>query len=764
MADQSADFRFSLFRRYVVGAVVIWTVIIGGSLVSNIHLANEQALALARKEALANFDKDQGFRLWGTKHGGVYVPVTEETPPSPYLSHIPERDIETPSGRKLTLLNPAYMVRQLMEDYTNYYGVRGKITGLVLLRPENKPDDWETAALHTLKAGVDEVSEISTIDGASYFRLMRPMYMKPGCEKCHGHLGFKLGDFRGGVGVAVPLAPYLDAERDAVNAFAATHAAIWILGLAGLGVGVRQVRGRMSERDRAEAEVKRSQDRLAGILDIAPEAVISIDGDHRIVLFNKGAERLFGYSPGEIMGRSIDILLPENARACHGAHIRRFAESEDTSRLMSDRDDVTGLKKDGSEFPAEASISALDHQGEKILTVMISDVSQRRQAEDQLRQSQKMEVVGQLTGGIAHEFNNLLTVIVGNLEVATDSISDGAARKSIASAMKGAMRAAELTSQLLAFSRTKALKAEYIDPNALVRETHLMLRQTLGETVSIDIQLAAGELAVFADKNLLEGALLNLSLNARDAMPEGGALTLSTGTQILDAAQLSHHPNVVAGNYVVLEVSDTGTGMGAKVLERVFDPFFTTKDVGEGTGLGLSMVHGFVEQSGGFIDIESEEGHGTKVGIYLPSAKGPPQIEVLETVGTAPAVIIDKTILIVEDDPNVRDLVVEQLTTVGCKSIVAEDGARALACLDADHGIDLLLTDVVLPGGVSGPDLAAEAVRRDPGIKVLFMSGYSRDTETMQSQLDDGALLLEKPYRKADFVRLLHQALETKGA
>ena len=753
-----------MFRRYVVGAVVIWTVIIGGSLVSNIHLANEQALALARKEALANFDKDQGFRLWGTKHGGVYVPVTEETPPSPYLSHIPERDIETPSGRKLTLLNPAYMVRQLMEDYTNYYGVRGKITGLVLLRPENKPDDWETAALHTLKAGVDEVSEISTIDGASYFRLMRPMYMKPGCEKCHGHLGFKLGDFRGGVGVAVPLAPYLDAERDAVNAFAATHAAIWILGLAGLGVGVRQVRGRMSERDRAEAEVKRSQDRLAGILDIAPEAVISIDGDHRIVLFNKGAERLFGYSPGEIMGRSIDILLPENARACHGAHIRRFAESEDTSRLMSDRDDVTGLKKDGSEFPAEASISALDHQGEKILTVMISDVSQRRQAEDQLRQSQKMEVVGQLTGGIAHEFNNLLTVIVGNLEVATDSISDGAARKSIASAMKGAMRAAELTSQLLAFSRTKALKAEYIDPNALVRETHLMLRQTLGETVSIDIQLAAGELAVFADKNLLEGALLNLSLNARDAMPEGGALTLSTGTQILDAAQLSHHPNVVAGNYVVLEVSDTGTGMGAKVLERVFDPFFTTKDVGEGTGLGLSMVHGFVEQSGGFIDIESEEGHGTKVGIYLPSAKGPPQIEVLETVGTAPAVIIDKTILIVEDDPNVRDLVVEQLTTVGCKSIVAEDGARALACLDADHGIDLLLTDVVLPGGVSGPDLAAEAVRRDPGIKVLFMSGYSRDTETMQSQLDDGALLLEKPYRKADFVRLLHQALETKGA
>ena len=199
----------SLFWRYVAVAVLIWTAVIGGSLIWNFHLQDKQFAELVHKEAIANFNKDQGFRLWGTRHGGVYVPTTEKTPPSPYLAHIPERDIKTPSGRQLTLLNPAYMVRQLMEDHTELYGVRGKITGLVVLRPGNAPDEWEKRALMQLRDGADEVSDNTEIDGEPYHRMMRPMYMKPGCEKCHGHLGFKLGDFRGGVSVSVPLAPYL---------------------------------------------------------------------------------------------------------------------------------------------------------------------------------------------------------------------------------------------------------------------------------------------------------------------------------------------------------------------------------------------------------------------------------------------------------------------------------------------------------------------------------------------------------------------------
>ena len=318
---------YSLIWRYIVGAALAWTAIIGGSLLWNLHLLDEQAMALARKEAVANFNKDQGFRLWGTRHGGVYVPVPPDTPPSPYLAHIPERDIETPSGRALTLLNPAYMVRQMMENDNDLYGIRGKITGLVVLRPGNAPDDWERAALHQLKAGAEEVSEINDIDGVSYLRMMRPMHMKPGCEKCHGHLGFKLGDFRGGVGVSVPIRPYIETKWDSAQVFIFSHALIWVLGLGGIGIGFRQVSGRMAERDRAEADAKAHQNRLEHILDIAPEAVIALDGDMNISLFNQGAERIFGYSTEEIIGRPLDTLIPGPSRQAHRRLAKGFARS-----------------------------------------------------------------------------------------------------------------------------------------------------------------------------------------------------------------------------------------------------------------------------------------------------------------------------------------------------------------------------------------------------------------------------------------------------
>lgn len=281
------------------------------------------------------------------------------------------------------MLNPAYMVRQLMAGHTNLYGVRGRIIGLVLLRPANAPDDWERTALLRLEAGADEVSKISDIDGASYFSLMRPMHMKPGCEKCHGHLGFKDGDFRGGVGVSVPIAPYLEAKNSAIGVFAASHAGIWLLGIAGLGFGGRQVRSRIYERNQAEGKLKASQDRLAGILDIAPDAIITIDDDYTIRMFNHGAESVFGYSSGEILGRPLDILIPERFRAGHAEHIKKFAESGIRSRAMKDRGEVAGLKKDGTEFPAEAAISMLMQDCQTLFTVHMHDISERWRAEQE---------------------------------------------------------------------------------------------------------------------------------------------------------------------------------------------------------------------------------------------------------------------------------------------------------------------------------------------------------------------------------------------
>ncbi len=251
-----------LFWRYAIGTLLIWTIIIASSLSWSLYLAQEQAMNLAHKEAIANFNKDQGFRFWGTKHGGVYVPISENTPPSPYMAHVPDRDIKTPSGVKLTLMNPAYMVRQLMEDHAGLYGIRGKITGLVVLRPGNAPDAWEEAALHRLKNGENEVMEISDLDGQPYLRLMRPMYMKKSCEKCHAHLGFKEGDFRGGVDVSVPVTPYINDRDEAAAAFITSHLVIWLLGIGGISFGTRQVRKRIIESQRVERLLSRHKNEL----------------------------------------------------------------------------------------------------------------------------------------------------------------------------------------------------------------------------------------------------------------------------------------------------------------------------------------------------------------------------------------------------------------------------------------------------------------------------------------------------------------------
>ncbi len=648
MRNSNPGFGSKLFRRYSTAAAIIWTAIIIGSLLSNIHLINEQAMELARKEALANFDKDQGFRLWGTRHGGVYVPVTEDTPPSPYLSHIPERDIETPSGRKLTLLNSAYMVRQLMEDYTNLYGVRGKITGLVLLRPANAPDDWERAALLRLKAGADEVSEISNIGGASYLRLMRPMYMKPGCDKCHGHLGFKEGDFRGGVGVSVPIAPYLEARNSAMGVFAATHAGIWFLGIAGLGFGIRQVRSRISERDQAEDRLKASQERLAGILDIAPDAIITIDDDYNIRMFNHGAESVFGYSSDELLGKHLDILIPERFRAEHSEHIREFAESGVNSRAMKDRGQVVGLRQDGTEFPAEAAISMLEQDGQTLFTVHMHDISERWQAEQELhRAHQELEArvedrtqelrqeVAERTraeaeaekasqakteflSAMSHELRTPLNAILGFGQLLRDYPDKELTeeqRASVDQILDGGKHLLGLVNEVLDLSRIETgqlgLSLESVSVANTIDES-LVLIQALANERGIAVIADATvtpELLVNADRSKFKQVLLNVLSNAVKYNRESGTVTL-------DAA--------AAGDGMWrINVRDTGPGIPADKHDDVFRPFSRLGAEAskiEGTGIGLSISRQLIESMGGSLDFESVVGQGSTFWIELPAA------------------------------------------------------------------------------------------------------------------------------------------------
>jgi signal transduction histidine kinase/ActR/RegA family two-component response regulator len=394
----------------------------------------------------------------------------------------------------------------------------------------------------------------------------------------------------------------------------------------------------------------------------------------------------------------------------------------------------------------------------------------RRETEDTLRQSQRLEAVGQLTGGIAHDFNNLLTIIGGNLDTMQRRIAQGASdlaaklKEPLDHAMQGARSAAQLTHRLLAFSRRQALEPKRLDLNGVVKGMSDLLRRTLDETVNIETVLAGGLWPVFADANQLENAVINLAVNARDAMPAGGRLTIETANAYLDGDYVSQFGDISPGQYVLLSVSDTGTGIAPDVLQRAFEPFFTTKGVGKGSGLGLAMVHGFVKQSGGHIRIYSEEGHGTAVKIYLP------RLMQAEAVSAAPAAALRsapdetharprETVLLVEDNDGVRAYAQSALEELGYRVLEAADAAQALRLLEGEPRIDLLFTDVVLPGGTSGRELADEVVRQRPGLPVLFTTGYTRNAIIHHGRLDPNVNLLNKPFTQQDLARKIRQLL-----
>jgi len=379
-------------------------------------------------------------------------------------------------------------------------------------------------------------------------------------------------------------------------------------------------------------------------------------------------------------------------------------------------------------------------------------------ADVQLRQAQKMEAVGQLTGGIAHDLNNILTVITGTIEILAEAVADRPALAAIARLIdEAATRGGDLTQRLLAFARKQPLQPQEVDVNSLVIEAARMLRPTLGERVEVLMALAGDTSRALIDPSQLTNAILNLSLNARDAMPDGGKLIIETCNVVLDDNYASANADVTAGNYVMIAVTDSGHGIPADILNNVFEPFFTTKDVDKGSGLGLSMVYGFVKQSSGHIKIYSEEGHGTTVRIYLPQVAG----TAAPAVAASPSSIEGghETILVVEDDSLVRTVVVSQLQSLGYATLAAVNAVEALHVIDSPQEIDLLFTDMIMPGSMNGRQLADAALLRRAALKILFTSGYSNDAIIHHGHLDAGVLLLAKPYRKSDLARMIRTAL-----
>jgi PAS domain S-box-containing protein len=515
----------------------------------------------------------------------------------------------------------------------------------------------------------------------------------------------------------------------------------------------------LTERERVEREVRETAARLRALVETAVDGMILIDAQGRVLMFNPACEKLFGYVASEVIGQNVKMLMPAPYRGEHDRYLDNFHRTG-VRKIIGIGREVTGQRKDGSIFPMNLSVGEAKQEGESVFVGIVHDLTDRKHTEEQLVQAQKMEAVGQLSGGIAHDFNNLLTVIVGNAEFLSDELKARHDLQRLADAIvQAGERGAELTQRLLAYGRRQTLNPIEIDCNQLVTGMRKLLQRTLSEEIEIKVALDSELASAFADTGQLENALLNLAINAKDAMATGGTITVTTANMCLDERYAEQHPEVHPGDYVMIAVTDDGCGMPKEVLEHVFEPFYTTKEVGKGSGLGLSMVYGFVKQSNGHVAIYSEPGLGTTVRIYLPATATSADKAQRFRPEAEEADAGQETVLIAEDDPFVRAYAVTCLEGLGYRVIEAVDGRDALNKITAGTRADLLFTDVVMPGGVNGWELAESARRLQPELRVLLTSGYALEALAERGRLPVGAVVLNKPYRKAELARRVREAL-----
>jgi len=515
------------------------------------------------------------------------------------------------------------------------------------------------------------------------------------------------------------------------------------------------------ERQKGLLEVSAASEAMAQrLLDASPDTILVLDGHGTILTANQQAAAMYGYPRDELVGMSMASLVPSRLAPIYSTRLRDFAASQSDS--IGAGEEFFALRRDGTEFPVDIRVNPHMTASGPTVIVSVRDITDRRAIERQLQQSQKMEAIGNLTGGLAHDFNNLLSVVIGNLDLAKERPSGEPQNDELLDeALSAALRGADLTRRLLAFARRQPLQPITVDLNDLIGNTIKLLSRALPGNITIRQNPDTAVWPVVADPAQLEASIINVMTNARDAMPDGGDLLVSTGNRELDADYASHHAGIRPGDYSLIEISDTGSGMPPEVLAHIFEPFFTTKEEGKGTGLGLSMVFGFMKQSGGHVEAYSEPGLGTTFRLYLPRAAGSGSLETARRVKEQPRAAgqVTETILAVEDNPNLRSLVVRQLNQLGYRCLEAADGPSALKLLEAEP-VDLLLSDVIMPGGMSGYELCRQACLRWPNLKVVLTSGFPEEkVGAIASGRPIGTLLLSKPYRKEDLARVVRSAL-----
>jgi PAS domain S-box-containing protein len=514
----------------------------------------------------------------------------------------------------------------------------------------------------------------------------------------------------------------------------------------------------------AERHLAQMESRYRGLMEAAPDGMVVVNQNGEIVLLNVQAEKQFGYCRDELLGQKVTNIIPEGfAERLIADALRTTAEA--LAQQIGTGIELHGRRRDGTPFPIEIMLSPLESIEGILVTAAIRDISERKQLEQQLHQSQKMEAIGQLTGGIAHDFNNLLGVIIGNLDLLDRLVaSNEAAVRRVQTAQKAAMRGADITRRLLMFSSSEELKPSVVLLGDSIQNMIELAGRAIGAEIKITTHVDESVPPLFVDPAGLESALLNLVVNARDAMPKGGSITIASEVQHLgDSHPAVQSGDLKAGHYVHVSVSDTGQGMSRETLERAFEPFFTTKPRNKATGLGLAMVYGFAKQSGGVVRAYSELGQGTTVSLYLPLAVDLP----LTVPAGTPKLLngkLSSTVLVVDDEADLLEVALTYLADMGLTAYKAIDGASALEVLAQHIEIDLLMTDIVMPGGMNGAELAQKALALRPNLKIIYSSGFPAEALAEKSMPLASGPLLHKPYQRAEFEAIIHRIMEGNHA
>ncbi len=563
----------------------------------------------------------------------------------------------------------------------------------------------------------------------------------------------------------------------------------------------------ISERVLAQERREGDEAKYRAIIDTAVDSIVVIDDRGIIQSFNQAAKDTFGYHSAEVVGENVRMLMPLPYHAAHDGYITNYLKTG-KAKIIGIGREVTGRRKDGSLFSLELSIAEWRAGEERYFTGIMRDVTDRKCSEEALRrlnetleqrvgertsalaeanqrladanqrltdqmeelrlaqtalqQVQKMEAIGKLTGGIAHDFNNLLTAISGSLDVMSLRIGDDRATQLIDAAQRAVDRGAQLTQQLLAFARQQKLRPEIADIVSLIKDFRILIDRAAGATINVEVDNEPLLWPALVDSAQFQSAILNLVMNARDAMPGGGRLAIEARNVVLNKQMAATTtPGIKPGEYVVVSIRDTGGGMTEHVMSRAFDPFFTTKETGKGTGLGLSQVYGFAQQSGGTAVIDSAFGRGTTVRVYLPRAVGVIVGAAIRVTEADEASDAAEAILVVEDDPNVLDMVAVNLSSLGYRTVVARNGREALEILRGTDPVDLLFTDVVMPGGLNGVQVAREAVCIRSGLRVLLTTGHVSLGDEAGVTIDEHLPMLKKPYRRPDLAKKLEEVLRS---